>query len=133
MTNISPSESQVLLTHFDWNLQRLHEVIQQEQSEYFKGAALQRFGHTYDITIKVLRSFAQSQGLSCETDEQCFETAVQNGWMEKQSDVKELVDDYQRITQKPQQDSEKIYKKLTTYHQAFNHLFTQLKKIPFPS
>ena len=51
MEEISPSESQVLLTHFDWNLQRLAEVLKQEQNDYFKGAALQRFGHTYDIAI----------------------------------------------------------------------------------
>ena len=51
MTNISSSEIQVLLTHFNWNLQRLEEVLKQEKTDYFKGAALQRFGHTYDITI----------------------------------------------------------------------------------
>ena len=87
-----PSESQVLLTHFDWNLQRLNEVIMQEKNDYFMGAALQRFGHTYDITVKVLRSFAKHQGLSCQTDEQCFETAVTNGWMEKICNINEVID-----------------------------------------
>lgn len=123
------SESQLLLTHFDWNLQRLGEAIKQEQSEYFKGAALQRFGHTYDITIKVIRSFAQAKDQPCQTDAECFETAVQNGWMEKLPDVKELANDYQRITRKPQNDAENIYKKLAAYHQAFCNLYTKLKKV----
>ena len=129
MTNKPPSESQVLLTHFDWNLQRLEEVIQQERSDYFTGAALQRFGHTYDITIKILRSFAKRQGLPFQTDEQCFETAVTSGWMKKNFDIKELINDFQLITKKPQEDVENIYKKLTTYHKAFNYLFKQLKKV----
>ena len=129
MTNISPSESQVLLTHFNWNLQRLDEVIKQEQTDYFKGAALQRFGHTYDITIKILRSFAKCQDLPCQTDEQCFETAVTNGWMERIFDINELINDYQRITQKSQKDVENIYKKLAFYHKAFSYLFKQLKKV----
>ena len=129
MTNISPSESQVLLTHFDWNLQRLNELIKQEQNDYFRGAALQRFGHTYDITIKVLRSFAKCQSLPCQTDEQCFETAITSGWMERVLDIKELIKDYQRINQKPKQNAENIHKKLETYHKAFSYLFKQLKKI----
>ena len=109
MTNISPSEPQVLLTHFNWNLQRLEEVIKQEQTDYFRGAALQRFGHTYDITIKIIQSFAKCQDLTCQTDEQCFEIAVTNGWMEKVFDINEMINDYQNITQKPQQNAENIY------------------------
>ena len=129
MTNISPSETQVLLTHFNWNLQRLEEVLKQEQTDYFKGAALQRFGHTYDITIKILRSFAKCQDLPCQTDKQCFETVVTKGWMERIFDINELINDYQHITQKPQQIVENIYKKLTTYHKAFSYLFKQLKRV----
>lgn len=129
MTEISPSESQVLLTHFDWNLQRLAEVLKQEQSDYFKGAALQRFGHTYDITIKVIRAYAQWKNLPCQTDEQCFESALENGWLEKQPDWTEMAADYQRINQKPQQDTENIYSKLSTYHKWFAYLFAQLKQI----
>ena len=121
--------SQVLLTHFDWNLQRLDEVLKQEQSDYFKGAALQRFGHTYDMTLKVLRAFAESNNLPCQTDEQCFETAVNNGWMEKQSDWKEMAADYQRINQKPPQDAETVYGKLATFYNTFSQLFAKLKAI----
>ncbi|MBT5471400.1 MAG: hypothetical protein HOK41_12425 [Nitrospina sp.] len=129
MSEKIPPELEVLLTHLDWNLQRLVEVLKQEQSDYFKGAALQRFGHTYNITIKVIQAFAEWKDLPCQTDEQCLETAVQNGWMEKQSDIKEMADDYQRINQKPQQDAENIYQKLTVYQKSFTHLFLQLKNI----
>ena len=84
MEEISPSESQVLLTHFDWNLQRLAEVLKQEQNDYFKGAALQRFGHTYDIAIKVIRSIAQWKNLPYQTDEQCFRSEEHTSELQSQ-------------------------------------------------
>ena len=132
MREISPSEQEVLLTHFDWNLKRLDEVIKQEESDYFKGAALQRFGHTYEIALKVIRSFAQSKNIPCKMDERCFETAVQNGWMKKQPEWTEIAADYQRVNKKPQQDTENVYSKLAVYHQAFNYLFVQLKDLVKP-
>ena len=129
MSEKIPPELEVLLTHLDWNLQRLVEVLKQEQSDYFKGAALQRFGHTYDMVLKTLRAFAQWQNLPCQTDEQCFEAAVSSGWMEKQSDWKEMVADYQSINQKPPQDAETVYDKLSTFHNALSQLFTKMKAI----
>ena len=129
MSQITTSELQVLLTHFNWNLQRLDEVLKQEQSEYFKGAALQRFGHTYDMVLKTLRAFAQWQNQPCQTNEQCFETAVSNGWMQKQPDWKEMTTDYQRINQKPPQDPGTVYEKLPAFHNALSQLFAKLKTL----
>ena len=127
MLQKTPSELQVLLTHFDWNLQRLNEVLKQEQSDYFKGAALQRFGHTYDIVLKTLRAFAKGQNLPSQTDEQCFEAAVSSGWIEKKSDWKEMVADYQRINQKQPQNAEAVYDKLPKFHHTFSKIFAELK------
>jgi len=129
MLQKTPSELQVLLTHFDWNLQRLNEVLKQEQSDYFKGAALQRFGHTYDIVLKTLCAFAKGKNLPCQTDEQCFQALISSGWIEKKFDWKEMVADYQRINQKPPQDAETVYGKLPTFHNALSQLFVKLKAI----
>ena len=129
MKEISPSELEVLLTHFNWNLQRLDEVLKQEKSAYFKSAALQRFGHTYNIALKIIRSYAQSKGIPCKTNEKCFETAVQNGWMKNQPEWKENVADFQRINQNPQVEIESVYSKLATYHNALHYLFAQLKDL----
>jgi len=122
-------ELEVLLNHFNWNLQRLDEVLKKEKSDYFKGAALQRFGHTYNIALKIIQSYAQSKSIPCKIDERCFETAVQNGWMKNQPEWKEIIADFQRINQKPQQDIESVYSKLATYHNSLHHLFAQLKEL----
>ena len=129
MKKIPPSELRVLLTHFSWNLQRLDEVLKKEKSDYFKSAALQRFGHTYNIALKIIQSYAQSKSIPCKMNERCFETAVQNGWMKNQPEWKEITADFQRINQKPQQDIERVYSKLATYHNALHYLFAQLKEL----
>ena len=129
MSQKTISELQVLLTHLDWNLQRLDEVLKQEKSDYFKGAALQRFGHTYDMVLKTLRAFAQWQNLPCQTDEQCFETAVSNGWMQKLPDWKEMATDYQLINHKPPQDAGTVYEKLPAFYKALSQLFAKLKTL----
>ena len=129
MTKISPSETKVLLNHLDWNLQRLEEVLKEEKTEYFKGAALQRFGHTYEIALKIISSFAQSKSIFCKSEEQYFEIAVQKGWIKNQPKWTEIIADYQKINQKPKHDIENIYSKLVIYHKAFHYLFAQLKDL----
>ena len=129
MKEILPSELEVLLTHFSWNLQRLEEVLKQEKSDYFKSAALQRFGHTYNIAIKIIQSYAQLKSIPCKMDDRCLETAVQKGWMKNKPEWKEIAADFQRINQKPQRDIESIYSNLTAYHNALHYLFVQLKEL----
>ena len=92
MKEIPPSELEVLLTHFSWNLKRLDEVLKQEKSNYFKSAALQRFGHTYNIALKIIRSYAQLKSIPCKPDEKCFEIAVQNGWIKNQPEWKDIAE-----------------------------------------
>ena len=56
-------------------------------------------------------------------------TALENGWLEKQPSWTEMIEDYKRINQKSQTDTENVYLKLTAYHKAFSYLFTRLKTI----
>jgi hypothetical protein len=125
MSKVPPSQTQILLTHLDWNLQRLDEVLKQGSTDYFKSAALQRFGHTYTMAIKSMRGFAD---FNLETDEQCIDRATQNGWTEGFSQWEEMTADFKSINQKPtEQVAEAIYQKLPRYQQAFKHLYSHLK------
>ncbi len=125
-----------MLTHLDWNLQRLDEALKQESTDYYKGAALQRFGHTYTMAIKSIRGFENLQeeagkAIDEETnDEHCVELANQNGWTEDPSQWQEMIADYQRIIQKPdKQETETVYQKLPRYQQAFKNLYSNLQSL----
>ncbi len=123
MSQAPPPQKKVLLTHLDWNLQRLDEVLKQGNTDYFRSAALQRFGHTYTMAIKSIRGFAEQE----TSDEQCITLAIQNGWIEDQPQWAEMIADHKRINQKPtEQEAEAIYQKLPGYLQAFKNLYSLL-------
>jgi hypothetical protein len=130
------SQKKVLLTHLDWNLQRLDEALKQESTDYFKGAALQRFGHTYTMAIKSIRGFENLQEETGKAndeetnDEQCIELANQNGWTEDPPQWLEMIADYKRIIKKPdKQETETVYQKLPRYQQAFKNLYSNLQSL----
>jgi len=123
MSQAPPPQKKVLLTHLDWNLQRLDEVLKQGNTNYFRSAALQRFGHTYTMAIKSIRGFTEQE----TSDEQCITLAIQNGWIEDQPQWAEMIADYKRVNQKPtEQEAEAIYQKLPRYLQAFKNLYSHL-------
>jgi len=125
------SQKKVLLTHLDWNLQRLDEALKQESTDYFKGAALQRFGHTYTMAIKSIRGFENlKEEARDNNDERCFEMANQSGWTEDPPQWLEMIADYKRINQKPdKQETEAVYQKLPRYQQAFKNLYSNLQSL----
>lgn len=131
MSQTPSSQKKVLLTHLDWNLQRLDEALKQESTDYFKGAALQRFGHTYTMAVKSIRGFENLKEEASDTnDERCFEMANQSGWTEDPPQWLEMIADYKRINQKPdKQETEAVYQKLPRYQQAFKNLYSNLQSL----
>ena len=128
MSHTPTSQKKVLLTHLDWNLQRLDEVLKQSKTDYFKSAALQRFGHTYTMAIKSIHEFIDLKDRAKEIKgEECIKLATQNGWNVDPIKWHEMTTDYQRINQKPDmQETDAVYQKLTSYQQAFKNLYSNL-------
>ena len=119
---------QIVLTHFDWSLARLKEAIEKEHTEYYRGAALQRFGLTYDTALKTIRAFAKEQGHTCTGDESCFLWVEEKQWLKKDTDWNVILVDYQRIQRQPEgEEADKIYDQLKTYYILFSHLSECMK------
>lgn len=127
MSQSPPNQKNVLLTHLDWNLQRLDEVLKEDSTDYFKGAALQRFGHTYTMALKSIRGLGNAETI---TDEECIGLAGKNGWIEDLPQWQEMQTDFKSITQSSTgPEAEAIYKKLPGYQQAFKNLYANLEKL----
>ena len=119
---------QIVLTHFDWSLARLKEAIEKEDTEYYRGATLQRFGLTYDMALKTIRAFAKEQGHTCTGDESCFLWVEEKQWLKKDTDWNVILVDYQRIQRQPEgEEADKIYDQLKTYYILFSHLSECMK------
>ena len=79
----SQQSPEIILPHLNWSLARLKEAIEKEDTEYYRGAALQRFRLTYEVMLKAIRTFAEQEGKIFSSDESCFQWAEEKQWLKK--------------------------------------------------
>ena len=116
---------QIILPHFNWSLARLKEAIEKEDTDYYRCAALQRFGLTYEAALKVIRAFAEEQGETCRTDDACFQWIEEKQWLGKDADWKAMITHYQKIQSQPRirdESKDKVYDELKKYYSLLNSL-----------
>ena len=124
------SPSKAILPHFDWSLQRLDEMIHQEKSDYFRDAALDRFGLTFDLALKSLRAFADEQGVVKNSTGEYFDWAGGNNWFGEGEDWVEIVTFYDQVKQGEKGGhAEHVYSRLEHFYGLFKNLFDNLSKI----
>ncbi|KMP12578.1 hypothetical protein UZ36_00500 [Candidatus Nitromaritima sp. SCGC AAA799-C22] len=119
----NPSSPQIMLTHYDWSLARLKEALEKEDTEYYRGAALQRLGLTCDLVFKTIRAFAGEQDKTLSTHESCFEWAARQNWLENDTGWKKIMTAYVKIQNRPTGASaDQIYTELPEHFQFLKHL-----------
>lgn len=117
----------VLLTHLDWNLQRMAEMETKDRTEYYRNAALQRYGFTFESVVRCIRAYARDHNEPCGTPSECLRLAHARGLLPEGVDWEEMLESYQRM--KPSELDEygdSIFEKLKHYHTAFHFLYTRL-------
>lgn len=117
----------ILLTHFEWSLRRMEESFKNEPTEYFRGAALERFRLTFDLAIKCIKAFAHNQKTPCESTHHCFEWAEKNGLLDSEVNWKGMVEVYDKIKQRPKGKTEEdTYDKLSNYYSVLLKIKSRL-------
>ena len=100
---------------------RLKEVLEKEDTEYYRGAALQRFTLTYEVALKAIRAFAKQEGKDFNTDESCFEWAEEKKWLEKKSGWATAIENYKKVKSLPKGKSTgNTYSELRAHYALFN-------------
>ena len=108
---------QIILPHLNWSLARLKEVIEKEDTDYYRGAALQRFSLTYEVALKAIRAFAEQEGKSFSSDESCFQWIEEKQWLKKKSDWGSVINNYNKIKNSSEEKStDNTYKQLRYYY-----------------
>ena len=119
---------QIILTHFDWSVARLKEAIENEDTEYYRGAALHRFRLTYEVALETIRAFAKKQGQICSTDQSCFQWVEKKNWLEKNINWSPMLEHYERVkNQSKDKQLDSVYIELKTYYIFFKHLSERMK------
>ena len=109
---------------------RFKEAINKEDTEYYRGAALQRFGLTYKVAVKVIIAFASEEGETCASDEDCFKWLKKKQWLGKDSDWNLLMGNYQIIQNQPQVITiNKVYHSLRDHYTILNSLSERMKLV----
>ena len=124
----SHSSPEILLTNFDWNLQRFDEMLKQDPSDYFRSAALQRFGLTCISALKCLQAFAEQNGGDCHSLDECIQVAGKAEWISIDDTWKSLLSAHDKISKAGNGDefALEIFENLGSYHGAFKELYNNL-------
>ena len=116
----SKQSPQIILPHLNWSLARLKEAIEKEDTEYYRGAALQRFTLTYEVALKTIRTFAKQEGKNFPSDESCFQWIEEKQWVKKMSDWESVINNYNKIKNSSEEKStDNTYKQLRNYYSLF--------------
>ena len=119
----SKQSPQIILPHLNWSLARLKEAIEKEDTDYYRGAALQRFSLTYEVALKAIRAFAEQEGKSFSSDESCFQWIEEKKWFKKKSDWITVIQNYKKVKNLPKEKStDNAYSKLRDHYALFNYI-----------
>jgi hypothetical protein len=119
----SKQSPQIILPHLNWSLARLKEAIEKEDTDYYRGAALQRFSLTYEVALKAIRAFAEQEGKSFSSDESCFQWIEEKKWFKKKSDWITVIQNYKKVKNLPKEKSTgNAYSKLRDHYLLFNDI-----------
>ena len=123
----SQQTPQIILPHLNWSLARLKEAIEKENTDYYRGAALQRFRLTYEVALKVIRAFAKQEGKFFSTDEECFQWVEEKQQLEKKSDWDTVIKNYKNVKNLPREKStDAIYNELQDYYVLLQNMIESL-------
>lgn len=131
--NTSPPQEpslEILLTHFEWTIDRFAEILKNEKTTYYRDAALQRFSFSCDMALKCIGSLAVEQGATCKTFPECLEWLVDKNWLGKDTSWKELTESCSRATQKLDDKTANLeYEKLEAHCRLLKTIYAQLKSL----
>jgi len=126
----SKQSPQIILPHLNWSLARLKEAIEKEDTDYYRGAALQRFSLTYEVALKAICAFAEQEGKSFSSDESCFQWIEEKKWFKKKSDWITVIQNYKKVKNLPKEKSTgNAYSKLRDHYLLFNYINESLNEL----
>ena len=120
----------ILLNQLDWNLQWLQQMERNEQTDYYRDAALQRFEFTFSTAVKCIRAGALTQNITCESPEECFALAERVEWLPEGTAWQSMIQDHENM--KPESASKNanaIFANLKVYREQLKTLFDRLTEL----
>ncbi len=119
----------ILLTHLEWNLQRLEEILKNEKTDYYRDAARQRFGHAFDMAVKCIEARAAAEAKPLSSAQQGFQWAAENQWLPADG-LKAMCADHAALADKQGSASpDAVFAQLQKYLATFQQLHANLQAL----
>ncbi len=123
----SPSKAQILLTHLDWNIQHFEQILNNDKTDYYRDASIQRFCLVFDAAQKSLSALAEEKGKTIQSVDDCFQIAKEEKWTDETYDS--VISDYQLVKDGFKPDlAETVYPRLSNHYSFFQKLYTTVSK-----
>ena len=123
----SPSKFQTLLTHLDWNIQHFEQILNNDKTDYYRDAAIQRFCLVFDAAQKSLSALAEEKGKTIESANDCFQIAKEENRADETYDS--VISDYQLVKDGFEPDlAEAVYPRLSSHYSFFKKLYDTVSK-----
>ena len=120
----------ILLKQLDWNLEWLRQMENNEPTDYFRDAALQRFEFTFTAALKCIRAGALISKTACKSAEECLQLAERMAWFPEGAPWKELLQDYESMKSgAAQKNANTLFANLKNYREHFQTLFERLSAL----
>jgi len=121
----------ILLNQLEWNLEWLQKMEQNEPTEYFRNAALQRFEFTLQTASKCIRKAAGSENSCSGSLAESFRLAENRGWLPHTLSWKEMLQNYQNVKASADREvTQTVFTRLKTYRDGLQYLYERLLTIP---
>ena len=119
-----------ILASFERSLQRLEEILKEEETIANRDSAIKRFEFTVELAWKCVQKFLREQEIICRSPKECLKEAFKFGlikddprWIEMLEDRNLTVHTYNEAT------AEEVYERLSNYLEIFELLREKLNQL----
>lgn len=116
------------MSQFREATERLNEVLKQEQNEFMRDSAIQRFEFTFDLSWKVVKTFLEEiHGVECVSPKSCIREAYKQDLIPYDPRWLEMVDDRNKTSHLyNKKAADQVYARLQDYLLLFQKLLEKL-------
>ena len=118
-----------ILISFEKSIQRLEEILKEEETVANRDSAIKRFEFTVELAWKCVQKFLREQEIICRSPKECLKEAFKFGlieddprWLEMFEDRNLTVHTYNETT------AEEVYGRLSNYLGVFELLKEKLNQ-----
>ena len=118
-----------ILASFEKSLQRLEEILKEEETIANRDSAIKRFEFTVELAWKCVQKFLREQEIICRSPKECLKEAFKFGlikddprWIEMFKDKNLTVHTYNEVT------AEEVYERLSNYLEILELLKEKLNQ-----